>query len=179
MKGQNFSLTQFPSADLIDNPKITGKIGRLSNTLFIGYELLDPMAELMIPALEKMPCRRNSLWEETCFEFFLSGLNADRYWEFNLSPSGNWNVYCFESYRQGMQEEPAFASLPFSIRIHSDSLQISLELALERIIQPEQPLKAGISAVLKSIDGRTSYWALTHAGTEADFHLRDSFIIDL
>lgn len=179
MKGQNFSLTQFPSDGLIDNIKITGKIGRRSNTLLINYTLVGPVAEFVVPAQTKTPGRKNSLWEETCFEFFLSLENADQYWEFNLSPSGNWNVYRFTSYRQGMQEEPAFASVPFSVQSHSDSLQISLELPLEKIVPQEQPLKTGISAVIKSMDGRITCWALTHAGTKADFHLRDSFIIDL
>ena len=62
-----------------------------------------------------MPARRDRLWEETCFEFFLAVKNSPRYWEFNLSPAGHWNVYRFADYRQGMQEEPAFASLPFSV----------------------------------------------------------------
>jgi hypothetical protein len=179
MKSQSFFLTQFPSAELIDNLKITGKIGRISNTLFISYELLGPIAELVIPAQRKMPGRKNGLWETTCFEFFFIAENADNYWEFNLSPGGNWNVYSFTSYRQGMREEPVIASLPFSIQIHPESLRISLELSLEKIVPVEQSLKAGISAVIKFTDGRVTYWALSHAGPEADFHFRDNFIIDL
>ncbi len=179
MNEQGFSLKPFSSAGLLPDLKITGSIDRLSNILAISYALLGPLTELVIPAPADIRMRRNALWEETCFEFFLGLKNSDRYWEFNLSPAGHWNVYRFEAYRQGMQEEPAITSLPFSIQSQPDALRLSLELDLDKIIPADNTLKIGISAVIRSINGEITYWALTHSGQQPDFHRRDSFIIEL
>jgi hypothetical protein len=179
MNEKPFSLQPFPSINPLPSLKITGNIARRSNTLAIRYALVGPLAELVIPAPANLPARRNGLWEETCFEFFLGVKDSDGYWEFNLSPAGDWNVYRFASYRQGMQEETAFTSLPFSVDNQSDSLRLALELDLEKIVQPDQTVELAVSAVLKLKNGEVTYWALTHSRPQADFHCRDSFILDL
>jgi hypothetical protein len=179
MKERNFSLLPFPRAGPLPDLKITGSIARCSNTLTIRYALIDPLRELVVPAKAYVPVRKNALWKKTCFEFFLGEKKSDHYWEFNLSPAGHWNVYRFKAYRQEMQEEQAFASLPFCVRRHLDVLQLSLELNPDTIVPAEQPLKVAISAVIKHTDGRKTYWALAHPGPQADFHRRDGFIIEL
>jgi len=179
MNGRRFSLKPFPTADLPPDVKITGSIIRHSNTLTINYMLIGPLADLAIPAPAENQLRRNALWEETCFEFFLCPKNSAHYWEFNLSPAGHWNVYHFTAYRQGMQEEPAYESLPFSFEFQTTVLRLSLELDLGRIIAQEQALDMGISAVIKAADSSITHWALAHPGAVADFHRRDSFIVAL
>jgi hypothetical protein len=111
---------------------------------------------------------------------------SPKYWEFNLSPAGHWNIYRFDDYRQGMTEELAFKSLPFLVKVQPDSLTLSLNLDLETIISPTQALEASITTVIQSnINNLISeqdaitYWALTHVGKEADFHQRKSFIFNL
>lgn len=180
MNGRAFSLKPFASTDLSRQVEITVCINLISKTLAISYILIGPLRKLVIPEPAGMLARRDNLWEETCFEFFLAVKDTDRYWEFNLSPAGHWNVYRFESYRQGMQAEPAFESLPFSVQRHPDTLHISLEFDLRRIIPvSDQTVKAGISAIIKPVSGEITYWALTHPGAKADFHRRDSFTIEL
>jgi hypothetical protein len=105
--------------------------------------------------------------------------SSPRYWEFNLSPAGHWNVYRFLAYREGMTEETAFASLPVKVRSDPDCLRLELEVDLGSIVRADQTLAIGISAVLKQISGEKTYWALTHCGPQADFHRRDSFSIRL
>jgi hypothetical protein len=78
-----------------------------------------------------------------------------------------------------MQEEAAFTSLPFSVKRQPDALRLSLKLDLGKIILTDQKLKVAISAVIKPVNGELTYWALTHHGPEADFHLKDSFILEL
>jgi hypothetical protein len=78
-----------------------------------------------------------------------------------------------------MREETAFTSLPFTVEVHPKALRLSMELNLTKIVRPERTLKVGISAVIKNINGKITYWALTHPGSRADFHRRDSFIIKL
>jgi hypothetical protein len=37
----------------------------------------------------------------------------------------------------------------------------------------------GITTVIKHKDGEVTYWALIHQGKEADFHIRESFIVEI
>jgi hypothetical protein len=178
MNEQSFSLDPFPTASPKLDLNIAGNIARHSNTLVIRYTLTGELGEIAIPPPADMPVRQNGLWEETCFEFFLGVKNSPRYWEFNLSPAGHWAVYSFADYRQGMQEEMAFTSLPFIVQNQGDSLSLALELDLEKIVQGTQALEVGISAVIKRKDGDVTYWALTHPGSQADFHLRESFRVE-
>lgn len=179
MKGRGYSLKQFPSGGLEPKIRITGKIVRHSNTLSLGYTLSGPLADIIIPPPADVPSRKYGLWEETCFELFVCAEGSDSYREFNLSPAGHWNVYRFTSYRLGMQEEPAFLSLPFSVQVNAGSLCLSLELDLEKIFPAGQALKVAVSAVIKSIDGKIIYWALAHPGPRPDFHRGESFLIEV
>ncbi len=101
------------------------------------------------------------------------------YWEFNLSPAGPWNVFRLADYRQGLQEEPAFQTLPFTVHRQPEMLTVTLNVDLAAIIPPDRPLEVAISTVLQHQDGRLSYWALTHPGPEPDFHSREGFVIKL
>ncbi|MBH8575997.1 DOMON-like domain-containing protein [Nostocaceae cyanobacterium CENA369] len=175
---QTFSLQPFP-AESLANLKITGNIARHANTLVIHYTLSGDLKQVVITPPANSPARKHQLWENTCFEFFISIKNSQQYWEFNLSPSGHWNVYRFDDYRQGMQEETAFITLPFSVQNQSESLTLALDVDLNKIVSKDQNLEVAITTVIKHKDDEVTYWALTHQGTKADFHLRNSFIIDL
>lgn len=179
MKGTGFSLKPFHPTGFPPLLEITGDIKRSSNKLSVSYALTGPLTEIMVPAPEDLRLRRDRLWEETCFEFFISPLNSEHYWEFNLSPSGHWNVYSFTFCREGMQEEPAFNALPFSVLLCSNSLQLSLKLDLDKIVPANQAINTGISAVIKTKDKRLSFWALEHKGPQPDFHRKDVFLIAL
>jgi hypothetical protein len=187
MNNQTFFLQPFPSTKYLPDVKITGSISRDSNQLAISYQLLGNLAEVAIfpeilevdSVLSDTPQRQHELWKDTCFEFFLGIKNSERYWEFNLSPTGNWNIYRFDGYRQGMQEEKNLTKLPFDVPNQGDSLMLTLQVDLDSLLSANQTLEVGITTVLKLKDGEVTYWALTHPGPEADFHRRDSFILDL
>ncbi|OKH25210.1 hypothetical protein NIES593_05460 [Hydrococcus rivularis NIES-593] len=178
MNEQSFSLQPFGLNSLPDL-KINGSIARNGNRLTVRYTLLGDLATIIIPAIADLRARKHELWQETCFEFFLGIENSTCYWEFNLSPAGHWNVYRFDDYRQGMQEELAIASLPFSVQRQSSALLLTLELDLNKCILADRTLDVAVTAVVKSKDGNITYWALSHRGSQADFHRRDSFIVKL
>ena len=75
MKPHKFSLRPFREDELRFEPVITGHICRQSNMLGVYYELRGPLDEFAVPAAAEIPARKNSLWEETCFEFFLAQKN--------------------------------------------------------------------------------------------------------
>ena len=172
-----FKLKPFNLSDSNSKINITGKIIRDKNKLNLLYLLQGDLSTVIIPSPADIPTRKHELWQTTCFEFFLGIGHAPKYWEFNLSPTGDWNIYRFTNYRQGMEEETAFTSLPFNVVQQLKSLNINLEINLDFIIEQNTALEIGISTVIESSEGTISYWALTHPETKADFHNRDSFII--
>lgn len=179
MDRKSFSLMPFPGEDPGGDLKIEGTIGRRGNALSLGCAVLGNLAELATPTPAKSPGRRDRLWEETCLEMFLGVKGSERYWEFNLSPAGHWNVYRFSSYRKEMREEPAFASLPFRVLTEPEALQVSLDLELGKIIPAGRAIEVAIGAVIRTVTGGTSHWALVHPGLRPDFHRRDGFVLDV
>ncbi len=78
-----------------------------------------------------------------------------------------------------MKEEDAYELFPFGIQLQQDMLRLSLEFDLSKILPQDSRIHMAVSAIIKDTDGKASYWALTHSGLKADFHRRDSFIIEL
>ncbi len=175
----NFSLIPFPNNSPHPDIKIQGEIERVNQQLQITFNLTGELEKVAIAPPVYSPARLDDLWQTTCFEFFLGLQNSDRYWEFNLSPAGHWNIYRFDNYRQGMITETAYQALPFVVHQQFDRLVLSLMLDLNPIISSEQALNVGITIVIESQDQDITYWALNHTAKEADFHQRASFTINL
>lgn len=172
-----FKLIPFPAAN-IPTVEITGKVTRQGSLLFLHYSVHGEIEKILVPKPIDFSTRKHDLWKATCFEFFLAIKGQPRYWEFNLSPSGHWNVYAMDAYRQvNMREESAFSQLPFEFAKTIDELSLDVAVHLSWILQPLQPLQIGITAIIQTVDGSESYWALVHPGAQADFHLRESFVI--
>jgi hypothetical protein len=178
MTEQSFTLQPFLLDDALCDIYVEGNLQRQANTLAIHYELSDPESIVSLSPIA-LPARQQGLWEETCFEFFLGFQGSERYWELNLSPAGHWNIYRFDGYRQGMQDELAWDNLPFEVQQHSGTVTLDLKLDLTPIVVAEQKLELAIAAVIKLKTGATSYWALAHCAPQADFHQRKSFTIEL
>ena len=150
---------------------------------------LQGLEGLQLPEPSRAASRRDELWQHTCFEAFVGTPDQQAYWEFNLSPSGDWAVYRFSGYRQGQQQEVCYATLPFDLdpdprlavtQLPQPALQ-ALELSCCVQLPPglagARQLRIGLTAVLESDlsasnGGCLSYWALAHPGPQADFHDR-------
>ncbi len=171
-----FTLKPFPAAHL-PRVTLTGRLVRLRHALALRFVLIGHLADLALPHPAASPARRHGLWQETCFEIFLAAKDEPAYWEVNLTPAGHWNVFRFAGYRQGMEEEPSISALPCQRLRRPQSLTLTVEMALPGGLGPVRDLEAGISAVLKSMGGELTYWALTHPGSQPDFHRRDSFLL--
>jgi len=177
MINQNFSLEPFEKNMLPYAFSIKGNVTRCSALLHICCKLLGDLSEIQIPEKADIPARKNSLWQNTCMEFFIAVSDLPQYWEFNLSPSGDWNVYSFQNYREGMKEESAFASLPFRVHRQPECFQIDIVCDLKKITDKFGLTEIGISAVVKHKNSELRYWALKHCGSKPDFHLRENFIL--
>lgn len=179
MSLRQFSLQPFPATTPLPRVEITCHIGRTPHGLTVRYTVMGQLADIVIPAKEDHPFRRDGLWEETCLELFLAPNNRPCYWEFNLSPAGHWNVYRFTAYRDGMQEERAYTELPFLVEYQPKALTLTLDASLDQIIPSGVAIDAGICGVILDKTGQRTYWALNHRGPQPDFHRREGFLVML
>jgi hypothetical protein len=174
MTQTNFVLKPF---DSLTAPKITigGTIQRQNNQLQIQYNIQGDTQSILWPQTANPPNRRFGLWEQTCLEFFIAQPDAQPYWEVNLSPSGDWNIYHLADYRQDLTEEAVYKSLA----IACNDLSLSASLDLSPIVPVSSPIQLSITAVIQTQNTDYSYWAIAHTGQEPDFHLRESFVLQL
>ena len=179
MSEQTFSLIPFVDANLPDI-KITGSISRKVNDLSIHFALTGNIENLTCSEPSAHPTRKDELWKSTCFEFFIASPNQPEYWEFNISPSGDWNIYHMDTYRRvGFRGETLIQQLPFSVQKETGCISVDATIDLSPIIQTENTIQVGITSIIQTKDGYETYWALTHPNPQADFHLRESFMIEL
>jgi hypothetical protein len=178
-----FALQPFEKTAETTDLAIAATVTRNHDLLSISYCLTGDLSQVVIPSASKSPYRKDRLWEQTCFEFFLAvGHEQNRstsYWEFNLSPTGDWNVFALQGYRQGLSEEAAFSAMPFTRRTLAEALHLDLSVNIGSLIESAQPWRLGISTVLLLRSQRESFWAIAHPAPEADFHHPDGFIIQL
>jgi hypothetical protein len=153
---------------------------RLSgNILTLDYAIMAPDGQVRLPA-PAHPERTDGLWQMTCCELFLKGQGA-AYFEFNLSPSGQWAAYHFAGYRQGMAE--AAIATPPSISVHHGQGPVMLGARIDLACLPAAFVSAdwrlGLSCVIEGADGAKAYWALNHPPEKPDFHHDDCFALSL
>jgi hypothetical protein len=176
---QSFSLVPFPAPN-IPAIAIIGRTWFRNNILDLQYILNGAVEQVVLLPPSVVPSRRDELWKATCFEFFLAIKDEPGYWEFNMSPSGDWNVYRMDAYRRiGFRQETAIAKLPFRIKKEFDIFSLNLSVDLSFALRPEGELQMGVTAIIQTKDRNETFWALTHPAPDADFHLRESFLFVL
>lgn len=113
--------------------------------------------------------RTDNLWKTTCFEIFWQPIGGTYYREFNLSPSGRWAAYDFDSFREGMRDAPVDA---IALSTSMGSVNGRGELVLKANIAAELPAPAqvALNAIVEHRDGGLQFWALAFAPGKAEFH---------
>lgn len=139
--------------------------------LALRYRIEGDLGRLRIPA-PRAPALGERLWQHSCCEAFVGPAGTAAYREFNLSPSGEWAAYAFQSYRQG---EPWRAPDP-EIEVRSSGGELELQA---RIPAPPGRLRLALCAVIEDGAGALSYWALRHPAGKPDFHHPDAFALEL
>ena len=147
-------------------------LGRLGERLRVNYQLSGPCDDLWLPEPAPRPQRLDELWQSTCLECFLARPGEESYWEVNLAPSGHWNVYRLEGYRQGLTPETACSRAPRLERQDPwPAVAFQMDLMLPPALAEAPVLEVGVTAVIATRGGAISYWALQHPGEQADFQI--------
>jgi len=123
----------------------------------------------------------DGLWRHTCFEAFIAGRGSTAYCEFNFSPSTQWAMYGFTSYREGMAPLERALAPVVAASVTDDRLALEATVPRETLLglPGEATLRLGLAAVIERTDGGLSYWALTHPGERPDFHDPAGFVLEI
>mgnify|MGYP003577511932 CR=1 FL=1 len=141
----------------------------------VAFSLAGKTGEIVIPQ-EGPRVHTDEVWKTTCFELFISR-TGDAYAELNLSPSGAFAAYNFDHYRIGMRPIPLPAP---EIALAVDRERLTLTARFPEDSLPwDYSGRIGLSAVIRGVDGKTSYWALAHPKGKPDFHHHDCFALAL
>lgn len=146
--------------------------------LALVYRLDGELDHLRIPAPSPSPGRRDRLWQQLCGEAFVREGAGPAYWEANFSPAGDWALYRFAAYRQGMTSPDGVCPPRIALTQTGGALELSVELALDALPADQEWLLA-ITAVVALREGGNRYWALRHPPGPPDFHHRDGFTLRL
>lgn len=165
---QAYRLIHHPSNPPVAISGVEVKMGLDDPNWLLLRWRIDGTSGLVTPPI-KGKRRADDLWRTTCFELFAMPDGEDSYVELNLSPSEEWNLYAFDTYREGMRELDA-AREPVGTMRKGSSFSI-FDAAIPWEVLPDRPSALGVCAVLEELEGIKSYWALTHESDEApDFH---------
>ena len=170
------TLSAFDPASAPDDLVVRAAIRRSGSGVALVYRV-HGAGRLDIPPPRPAPGRADRLWEHTCLEAFLAPTGGTAYWELNVSPAGDWNLYRFARYREAMETETRVAATACATACAGDDLQV--EFSLSGVPELARDLDVGLTAVLKARDGTLSYWALRHADARPDFHRRETFALRL
>lgn len=145
--------------------------------LRIVYCFSGPIAALRIPA-PSPSVATDGLWQHTCGEAFVAAVDTPAYHEFNFSPATTWAAYRFKAYRERDPHWQATTAPHIASNFGETRWQLEARLPAA-LLPPGRHLRLALTAVVETIAGGKSYWALEHAGECPDFHLRDSFTFEL
>jgi hypothetical protein len=136
---------------------------------------------LVLPEPSQSRRRCDGLWQTTCLEAFWGFAGHDAYWELNVAPSGDWNLYRLSHYRGPLEPVGLEVPPPWHLRRTAGELEVAVDIDLGEVAGGEDPavatlpLEISLTAVIEQVGQGVSYWALAHTGAEPDFHRRDSF----
>lgn len=149
-----------------------------TDTGLLEFRITGPLDQLIFPDPTLVESRRDELWKGTCLEAFFAveTIPESSYLEINCAPNGDWNMYEFSGYRQGMKtSENSKLRL---IHRESTSTEVLFRLRIESPLLGQMKW-ASLTTILQLQDGSFTYWALKHPGAKPDFHNKDAFIAPL
>lgn len=128
------------------------------------FRLDGRIAAIVLPE-PATPERQDNLWQTTCFEIFWQPLGGGAYREFNLSPSGKWAVYDFDSFREGMRDAPVDL-----VDIACGHDEFGLVLKAKIAADLPSPAQVALNAIVEHRDGSKQFWALAFPPGAPEFH---------
>ncbi|UYV14774.1 hypothetical protein [Porphyrobacter sp. ULC335] len=143
---------------------VTASVTATPNGCEAEFRLEGMVPATIVPPPAKAE-RMDNLWQTTCFEIFWQPLGGTAYREFNLSPSGRWAAYDFDSFREGMRDAPVSA---IAIACSHDDAGLVLKASIAADLPT--PAQVALNAIVEHANGAKQYWALAFPPGKPEFH---------
>ncbi|BHH85280.1 DOMON-like domain-containing protein [Desulforhopalus sp. 52FAK] len=149
-------------------------VWRDGTKLRVEYDIYGLLSHLVIPPYveDSKGKRCDDLWRHTCLELFVKDADTqvEGYLECNFSPSGDWNIYSFDSYRTGMTQAYVKSEPVIVTEKTAKIFSLCAEVDLDSFIPAAGAIDVGVSCIVEGLGGTFGYWALSHPGEKPDFH---------
>ncbi|HTL11752.1 MAG TPA: DOMON-like domain-containing protein [Bdellovibrionota bacterium] len=175
--GIHAQLTPHPSTPGPDGLTVGVQLRRTEGgrLLLAEYRLAGETDTVLWPKAKPGAGRRDRLWERTCLELFWAQPGSEGYWEANLSPEGDWALYRFSKYREGMAPEERC-----DLRVaRGGSTHAGFAVDLGALGLGSAAVELNATAVIQEASGQVRYWAAKHRVDQPDFHWREAFGLHL
>jgi hypothetical protein len=101
---------------------------RQAGRLELSWRLAGDLDALVLPDPSETRRRCDGLWQTTCLEAFWGFAGQDAYWELNLAPSGDWNLYRLNHYRGPLAPVALAAPPAWHLRRKARELEVAVDL---------------------------------------------------
>ena len=158
----------------IDDPTtVKATIKLHENNLTLEYQVLGDLSHYHFPKQTKQE-RANNLWLDTTFELFIAPVGSDEYWELNIAPSTQWNLYHFTSYKEGMKESNIISTPSIKTYVQHDKYRLTFNatVAHEHF---DQALQINLCTILLDQNGVRHFYSIERREGDVDFHDRGGF----
>jgi len=177
MPGLQTRLRPFGGEAIHGVQSISFQAVRQNEALRMDYHLLGNPEHIEM-SLEPGGCRRDELWQTTCFEAFLRQDGAEGYIEFNFAPNGDWAAYQFDHYRS-LPCDLEISAPVITCSVTSDGIVVSVSVSGLPTVYQAPNILLGPAVIIESQDKTRSYWALHHPLSKPDFHDAKNFKVRL
>ena len=157
----------------IDNIKIEAEIEIKNQKLYLQFSLLGSTDIYTFESFKAIK-RADNLWEKSCFELFIANRISNAYWEINISSTGEWNLYQFDAYKQGMREIELTTQPLIQTQQDQDSFTISFELDIAELNLSDS-LNINLATILLTKENSRTFWTINPV-EKPDFHNQNGFI---
>jgi len=118
--------------------------------------------------------RKNELWKSTCFELFIANEQSEEYYEINISPFKQWNIYHFDGYKKGMKEFKKVSEPIIQMTKENYNYKLSFEIEFNQKIFNNEGLSFNLATIILDKNNLRHFYTMYPRKT-ADFHNRMSW----
>jgi hypothetical protein len=150
------------------NTTVKASFQRHKNTITLYFELIGTVNEYHFKNPSKQQ-RADNLWKNTCFELFIANTHNNAYWEINISPSTQWNIYHFSDYKEGMKKEKNITQPIIKTTQKNNYYSLSFTSTFTQDVL-NQELQINLAVILLDLDGVRHFYSIFKNSGNVDFH---------
>ena len=179
MKKQHHTLKKYIEKDTKEaNPlKVEATLEVLQQKIKLNFQVIGNRKAYVINSKlenEEKIERKDELWKSTCFELFIANSPSEEYYEINISPFGEWNIYHLNAYKVGFKEFREVSKPIIKMTKENYKYRLSFEIEFNQRIFNNEGLSFNLATIILDKNNLRHFYSICPRKT-ADFHNRISW----